>query len=221
MQRISLFVFCLILSLATRAETRDSLTRSGYTLIFINRDASFDPAVKERLINTFFTVYPKEVRLYNPRAARKVTFIVDPSFEGVAATDSGMTGFNPAWFKKHPGDVDVVTHEVMHIVQAYPDNAGPGWITEGIADYVRYAMGVDNAGAGWRLPEYSPTQNYRDAYRVTARFFAWLEGHGHKGIVKGLDSAMRSGKYSDATWKKLTGKTVDELWADYAANPAL
>jgi hypothetical protein len=33
----------------------------------------------------------------------------------------------------------------MHIVQAYPDGAGPWWITEGIADFVRFDDGIDNA----------------------------------------------------------------------------
>ena len=213
-------LLCLMAG-AAKAETKDSLTRDGYTLIFINQDPSFDPVVKERLVSTFFTVYPKEAALYNPNTARKVTFVIDTGYKGVAATGNNVTSFNPQWFKKHPGDVDVVTHEVMHIVQAYPHHAGPGWITEGIADYVRYTMGVDNAGAGWKLPDFSPQQHYQQAYRVTARFLAWLEGHGHAGVVKSLDNAMRTKTYTDDTWKQLTGKTVDELWADYAANPAL
>jgi hypothetical protein len=37
-------------------------------------------------------------------------------------------------------------------------------------------------------------------------------------VVK-LDSAMRNHTYKDTLWKDLTGKTVDELWAAYAANP--
>ncbi|HTJ13287.1 MAG TPA: basic secretory protein-like protein [Dinghuibacter sp.] len=219
--KYKLMVMACLLTAAAKAETRDSLTQNGYTLIFINQDDGFDPAVKERLISTFFTVYPKEAAAYNLNTARKVTFVIDTSYKGVAATGNNVTSFNPEWFRKHPGDIDVVTHEVMHIVQAYPHHSGPGWITEGIADYVRYDMGVDNAGAGWKLPDYKPTQSYTQAYRVTARFLAWLEGHGHAGVVKALDNAMRTRTYTDNTWKQLTGKSVDELWADYAANPAL
>ncbi|TDW96215.1 basic secretory protein-like protein [Dinghuibacter silviterrae] len=212
---------CLLVQVGVRAETRDTVTRSGYTLIFVNQDTAFDPAVKARLISTFFTVYPKEAALYNPQTLTRVTFVVDPSYNGVAETGGGVTRFNPQWFKKHPGDVDVVTHEVMHIVQAYPNGAGPGWITEGIADYVRYTLGVDNAGANWHLPDYAPQQSYRNAYRVTARFFAWLEAHGYAGVIKKLDGIMRTATYTDGTWIQLTGKDVDQLWADYAANPAL
>ncbi|MDQ6763679.1 MAG: basic secretory family protein [Bacteroidota bacterium] len=32
---------------------------------------------------------------------------------------------------------------------------------------------------------------------------------------------MRNKKYTTAFWKTKTGKTVDQLWAEYAANPAI
>lgn len=205
----------------TGYSTRDSLTKEGYTLIFINRDSTFDPQVKQRLIDAFFTVYPKEAARFNPQTLKKVIFIVDPGYEGVAATGGGRTSFNPKWFHAHPGDIDVVTHEVMHIVQNYPGGAGPGWITEGIADYVRYAFGVDNTGAGWTMPDYKEGQSYTNSYRITARFFVWLEQHVNKSIVDKIDAAMRSNTYTPELWKQITGKDLDELWAAYAANPAV
>ena len=33
--------------------------------------------------------------------------------------------------------------------------------------------------------------------------------------MKKLNAAMREGKYCPELWKTYTGKTVDELWADY------
>ncbi len=176
--------------------SRDSLTKKGYTLVFINKDKSFDKQVQQNLINTFFTVYPKEVRLYNHRSLKKVVIIIDPDYKGVAATNDGIVRVNPEWMHKHPKDIDVITHEVMHIVQAYPENAGPGWITEGIADYVRYKMGVNNASSGWRLPDYNSKQNYTDAYRVTARFFVWIEKNYKRNLVKKLNTAMRDKLYN-------------------------
>jgi hypothetical protein len=35
--------------------------------------------------------------------------------------------------------------------------------------------------------------------------------------VKKFNADMRQGKYDEASWKKYTGKTVDELWAEYVA----
>lgn len=201
--------------------SEDSISKNGFTLIFINKDASFDKEVQQRMIDAFFTVYPKEVKTYNKKSTKKVHMIIDPEYDGVAATSDGIVRVNPEWMRKHPADIDVVTHEVMHIVQDYPGGAGPGWITEGIADYVRYKLGVDNEGGGWKLPEYSARQNYDNAYRVTARFFVWIEKNYNKNLVKDLDKAMRSKTYTNGFWKKKTGKTVDELWVAYAANPGL
>lgn len=201
--------------------TRDTVSKKGFTLVFINKDPSFDKTVQQNLEHTFYAVYPKEVKKYNRHSLKRVTIIIDPGYKGVAATDNGIVRINPEWMHKHPQDVDVVTHEVMHIVQAYPADAGPGWITEGIADYVRYKVGVNNAAGGWKLPEYNGKQNYTNAYRVTARFFVWVEKNYKKNFVKVLNAEMRNKKYKSSFWEKETGKTVDELWKQYAANPAI
>lgn len=201
--------------------SRDSLSKGKFILIFINKDTALNDTVKQRLINTFYSVYPKEAAMYNKNTARKVTFVIDPAYDGVAATGNDTVRFNPQWFHKHPGDIDVVTHEVMHIVQAYPNDAGPGWITEGIADYVRYKTGIDNVGAGWTLPEYNTKQNYDNSYRITARFFEWIEEHYDHSFVKTLDAAMRSKTYTDAFCKQHSGKTFSQLWEEYAKNPVI
>ena len=201
--------------------TIDTISKNGFTLLFINKDSTFDKVVKQRMIDLFFKVYPEEVKTYNPGSLKKVTMIIDPEYKGVAATAGGIVRVNPEWMHKHPEDLDVVTHEVMHIVQSYPDRAGPGWITEGIADYVRHKLGVNNVSGGWSLPEYKTSQSYRNAYRVTARFFLWIEKNYNKELVKKLDAAMREKKYTSEFWEKETGKTVDELWSLYSENPSL
>lgn len=201
--------------------SEDTISRKGYTLVFLNNDTNLVESVKQRLIEAFFTVYPKEAKMFNKHTIKKVVFFMDSEYKGVAATSENIVRFNPHWFHNNPGDIDVVTHEVMHIVQAYPGNAGPGWLTEGIADYVRFKFGVDNKGAHWTLPNFSAKQNYENAYRVTARFLVWLEKDKMKGIVKQLDSDMRAKKYNSQIWIQLTGKTVDELWSEYAQNPAI
>jgi hypothetical protein len=212
---------CTLPVLTYAQEPSQTIVRDGYTLEYTNNSPDFDTTVGKRLIEAFFQVYPKEVARYNKKAAKKVSFVIDPSYEGVAATSGDVIRFNPAWFHAHPGDIDVVTHEAMHVVQAYPNDAGPGWITEGIADYVRYVFGVDNAGANWALPAFKPKQHYTQSYRVTARFFLWIEKKKNRDFVKKLDVAMRGKKYTEKIWKKLTGSTLDELWNEYAANPAI
>jgi hypothetical protein len=108
----------------------------------------------------------------------------------------------------------------MHIVQSYPPG-NPGWLVEGIADYARYKYGINNKAAGWQLPKYSSSQSYKDSYRVTARFLVWITQNYEKDIVVKLDKTMRGGIYNSFTWKKYTGKSVEELWSEYEKNPKI
>ncbi|MFT4154962.1 basic secretory protein-like protein [Parafilimonas sp.] len=201
--------------------SNDTIHKNGYTLIFINKYQTFPDSTKAKMIDAFFTVYPEEAAIYNPLAPKQVTFVIDPEYTGVAASADSLTRFNPKWYEQNPNDIDVVTHEVMHLVQAYRNHYDPSWVTEGIADFVRYTLGVNNAAANWSLTPFNAGQSYTNSYRITARFFVWIVNKYDKGFVKKLDAAMRDNTYDDAFWKKTTGKSVDELWLEYAANPAI
>jgi len=206
---------------AAHAQTTKVYQRDGYKLTFTNFDATLDTAEQTRLVKTFFIVYPKLAKEYNPETLKDVKMVVDTSYKGVAATADGKVTIASSWLHKHPEDIDVVTHEVMHIVQDYGESVGPGWLTEGIADYARNKFGVNNAAAKWSLPEFKTTQNYDNAYRITARFLVWIEEKVKPGVVKELDGQLRKHTYTADSWKKLTGKSVDELWGDYVKNPAI
>lgn len=218
-------VFFLLLPIlilnAAVAQTPKVYAKNGYTLTFTNYDATLDTAEQTRLVTTFFKVYPELAKEYNPGTLKDVKMVIDTAYKGVAATADGKVTIASSWLHKRPEDIDVVTHEVMHIVQDYGESVGPGWLTEGIADYARNKFGVNNTAAKWSLPEFKATQNYDNAYRVTARFLYWVEEKVKPGIVKELDSELRKHTYTDDSWKKQTGKTVDELWKQYAANPKL
>lgn len=214
-------VFSALIVKITYAQTSNLYVKDGYKLALTNNDATLDTAELTRLVKTFYMVYPKLAAEYNPGTLKDVTMVVDTSYHGVAATADGKITIASSWLHKRPEDIDVVTHEVMHIVQDYGETVGPGWLTEGIADYARNKFGVNNAAAKWVLPEFKPTQNYDNAYRVTARFLVWIEEKKKPGIVKELDSQLRKHTYTDAAWKTLTGTTVNELWKEYAANPAI
>jgi len=201
-------------------QDKEVIKKKGFTLTFINEDPAFPSALKLRMIETFFTVYPKLKKEYNPKTSTEVTFVIDTAYKGVAATGGDRISYSPVWFQKHPEDIDVVTHEIMHIVQAYGEGGGPWWVTEGIADYVRYKFGVDNAGANWALPAYKEGQKYDNGYRITARFLVWVE-KSKPGTVKILDKNMRDHTYTEEIWKNTTGKTLAELWTAYAINPAI
>lgn len=212
---VSLFLVILA-GFDTETET---ITRQDKTLIFSNTDPKLDRDVKEKLIETFFEVYPEMKRDFNPKAPDTISVKVDTSYGGVAYANDGEIVISSEWLHKKPNDTDVITHEAMHIVQNYPRNSGPGWLTEGIADYVRYEYGVDNAAAGWALPAYSKESSYTDSYRTTARFLVWLHNRYGNQIIHKLDSRMRNKTYANSTWSNLTGHSLEQLWDEYAANP--
>jgi hypothetical protein len=221
MKKAVLPLLLLSITIGAFAQKIDTIKKDNLTLIFVNKDTSFSLVTKQRLIDAFFKVYPEEIKEYNKKSSKLVTFMIDPSYKGVAATSNDIVRFNPKWFVSHLEDIDVVTHEVMHIVQNYGGNNVPGWLTEGIADYVRNEFGVNNEKAGWKLTDYKAGQNYTNAYRITARFLVWIVKNRNKKLVQKLDEAMRNGTYAPEMWTQLTGKTVDDLWKEYTENPVI
>ncbi|WP_255524473.1 basic secretory family protein [Pedobacter riviphilus] len=173
MKKIFTISICAVLISAFSAQLKaqEIIKKSGYTLSFESNFAELDPQLKKRLIKTFFEVYPKLAKAYNPVTIKEVKFFVDTAYKGVAATADGKVTFSSIWMTKHPEDIDVVTHEVMHIVQDYGRSVGPGWLTEGIADYARYKFGVDNASAKWSLPALKPDHSYKKQLPHYRRFF--------------------------------------------------
>jgi hypothetical protein len=206
--------------ISNEAPGADTIIREGYTLVFYNLHPGFDTSTRRRLINAFFQVYPIQVNRFNANAAREVILTIDPTYKGVAETSGNRIRISSRWLKDYPEDIDVLTHETMHVVQSYTHPV-PGWLTEGIADYARYMYGINNHNGNWLLPDFRADQHYTNAYRVTARFFIWLEKNKLNGIMDSLDKAARAGEYTPQTWTKLTGKTVDELWQEYSQHPQL
>lgn len=200
----------------------DTISKNGLTLYMIDEESSLTPVFKQRLIDAYFEQYPKLIARYNPNAKKAIRFVIDAKYDGVAVTTADdRIVYNPAWFHRNPEDIDVVTHELMHVTQAYKFGNVPGWVTEGIADYVRATIGINNVKAKWSMPDVQTTHHYKNAYRITARFFLWLTQHYDKDFIVKLDNAARTNQYNADIWKLNGNKTVDELWAEYTANPSV
>jgi hypothetical protein len=119
------------------------------------------------------------------------------------------------WVRSRPDDLGMIVHELTHIIQAYPRSEhNTGWLVEGIADYIRW----------WRYEPEAPRSrtdfsraNYTDAYRTTANWLAWAAKKHTLRLVPALDLKLRRAEDPMPVFKELTGKTADELWADYKA----
>jgi hypothetical protein len=196
-------------------------TSGGYTINFKDDvSGGFSTTIRDGLISTFFATYPQLSARFNPNAPKTVTIWMNPNFTGVAQAGGAQIEINPDYMGGHPKDVDVIVHESMHLVQAYGGSM-PGWLTEGIADYVRYKYGIYNDENGWTIQPYRPSEPYTVGYGTVAGFLVWLEQHYAINIVDQLNTVGRNDQYTANTWVSITGKTVDQLWSEYGQNPTI
>jgi hypothetical protein len=110
-----------------------------------------------------------------------------------------------------------VVHEMGHVVQNYwrarqtnrnPKDT-PGWITEGICDYIRWFL-YEPQSNGAHVRD-ARQAKYDASYRVTGNFLDWVVTAKDKDLLKKLNAAAREGKYEEKLWKDWTGKTLQEL----------
>jgi hypothetical protein len=97
---------------------------------------------------------------------------------------------------------------LTHVVQAYHKGNVPGWLTEGIADYIRWFKYEPQS----KRPHPNPDKaKYSDSYRTSAAFLNWAAETYDKDLVVKINAACRRGEYNEELWKKYTGRTLAEL----------
>jgi len=128
-------------------------------------------------------------------------------YNGVAEASGDRIKGSVKYFKSHLDDYGAMVHETTHCVQMYRSRRNPGWLVEGIADYIRFfkyepgKIGRMNADRA----------KFDGSYRVTAAFLGFVVEKYDPLIVSKLNNIMREGKYKEEVWKELTGKAVEEL----------
>lgn len=148
------------------------------------------------------------------KSPRQIKLVIKREISAPAWASGDTITISGKWITEHPDDLGMVIHELVHVVQQYPDGKNkPGWLVEGIADYVRW----------WRYEPEAPRPridfgkaSYRDSYRTTAAFLAWASRTHDMRLVPALDGALRKGEDPMPEFKRLTGKTVDELWTQFS-----
>ncbi len=130
--------------------------------------------------------------------------------DGVAYASGNEIVVSVDWITRAPDDHGLIVHELVHLIQSYRRRV-PSWVTEGIADYIRFFRYEKPA-----IPRVTEKSKYTDSYRVTGAFFNWIVVNHDKDFISKLNAVCREGKYSNDFFKEVTGKTVDELWNDYA-----
>jgi hypothetical protein len=128
-----------------------------------------------------------------------------------AAWTTGRTvTLNAGWFGEHADDVGGCLHEFAHAVMHAPARDGDSWLIEGIADYVRDALGF---AASWTFAHFEPG-GATAGYQTTAHFLLWLEGRS-PGVVRELARRLTQGRYDDGAFDQITGASLPELVEAY------
>jgi hypothetical protein len=172
----------------------------------------------ERARNLAREWYPQLTSLLSTekfKSPRRLKFVFRVDQDAPAYATGNEISFKVGWVRAHPEDFGMVVHELTHIVQQYPDiKADTGWLVEGIADYTRW----------WRYEPEAPRSpinfakaSYRDAYRTTAYFLAWSSQKYNSRLVPALDRSLREAKDPMPVFVEITGKSADELWAEFKA----
>lgn len=142
----------------------------------------------------------------------EINLVFQKSEEGIAYADSNKIVVSSHWIEKYPDDIGLIVHEGVHVVQLYP-SFHPGWLTEGIADYIRWHL-YEKKQLDW-FPLSKNEKGWEDAYQATGGFLLWLTIEKNPNIVKILHSAMKTESYSDSIFNENCGNDLPKLWMDY------
>lgn len=149
---------------------------------------------------------------YEAPSRFSVTFPADQT--GVAVTTGSRILGAPEWYRKnlHGEGLGSIVHELVHVVQHYgKGKRPPGWLIEGIPDYIRFYLYEPESHGADIPPQRAASARYDASYRTTANFLHWVIGKYDQDLIRKLNAAMREGTYDDSIWKTLTGHTAPEL----------
>jgi hypothetical protein len=201
----------------------------------ISVDASLAPDlrdwVEKELLPVVCDWYPKLVAMLPSEGYTAPANVVIEFRDDMGGTPAYAAGskvsLNAPWFRTQlKGEAKgCVIHELVHVVQNYgraratnPRPAQtPGWVTEGMADYIRWFLfEPQSKGAEITRGNFSRS-NYDSSYRVSANFLNWVVATHDKDFIRKLNAAAREGNYSEKVWTDSTGKTAEQLGADWKA----
>lgn len=189
------------------------------------------PWVEKELMPVVEEWYPKLVALlpsdgYTAPTTVKMEFRDDMGGTPAYAAGNKLSMSAP-WFRTQlKGEAKgCVIHEMVHIVQNYwrarstnPRPAPtPGWVTEGIPDYIRWFIYEPQSKGAEITKRNFASAKYDSSYRITANFFDWVVRTHDKDFIQKLNAAAREGKYSEKLWQDATGKSLEDLGAEWKA----
>jgi hypothetical protein len=166
-----------------------------------------------RVCERAYPMINEELRSQGFKPTTRIDLAMKEDYQGVAATSGYRITGSVKYFRSHPNDVGAMIHETVHAVQRYQGRNNPGWLIEGIADYIRFFK--YEPGHLGRID--ASRAHYDGSYRVTAAFLAYLTKKYDKELVRKLNKRLREGAYDPEVFRELTGKPLETLDTDWRA----
>ena len=218
---------------------RKSMRRAALLWVVVTVGAAAAPATRPAVVVTVDTTDAPEMAAFGGRVKavieawcpkivaalpsdgftgpKNISVVFRRDYKGVAECSGDRIKASADWFTKHPDDLGAFVHELTHAVQHYDRGRRPGWLTEGIADYVRFYL-YEPASA--RPHPAADKAQFDASYRTTAAFLDWCQRTYDPALVRELNAACREARYTSDLWKQRTGKTADALGAEWRAGLA-
>lgn len=145
---------------------------------------------------------------------QSLTLILDPNYDGLAATSGGQLRVSLKWVENVKQSVEqgreiedatkefkgVLLHELTHALQHDGYGSTPTWFTESIADWIRLRNGL--GPKHWkRCGEGAREKGWETGYDVGAWFLDWLVGD---GVVGGI-AVRAEGEGAEDRHKRVVG----------------
>ncbi len=175
--------------------------------------------------------YPKIIAMLPSEgyaAPKRVSIHIRKDMQGVAATSGTRINCAANWMRRElKGEaVGSVFHELVHVVQQYgrarrtnpAATSTPGWIVEGIPDYLRWYIFEPQSRGAEISPRNAARARYDGSYRISANFLNWVVTNHDKNLIRKLNDAARQGNYREDLWKDWTGQTVQQLGEQWKAS---
>lgn len=200
-------------------------TDDGKCSIAIDTSAAPDLAdwAEHKLGPVLAQWYPKIVAMLpsDGYTAPQGFTITIQDMDGVAYTTGTNVFVSSSWCRNEMNGqaIGSLVHESVHVVQQYHSGNVPSWLVEGMADYVRWfkyepqSHGADIVWMRHLGRHFSP--EYDGSYRVSANFLNWVTEKYDPDIVTQVNAVARDGTYTDEFWKQRTGKSLQELGAEW------
>ncbi len=137
----------------------------------------------DSLVRLFYNTYPRlYARWGNGNEPKTITFVTDPTYDGVAYAMGTMVVVSTDYANANPADIGFFSHEITHSVQQFSFAYGDGhWFTENMANF-----------GGFRYHHWSDgkyVQLYQDANQNDLYDWNWgAYGDGSKWFFTYLDA---------------------------------